>query len=105
MIRRNEWLGIILGFLLLMGCHLLAGALVFGLSFPISALINEPYAILMVWAWATTTLFLWQLIYVLPLVFWLRRRRKIAMMKGVILGAILTGLIAATCFVYFWIPR
>lgn len=105
MIRRNEWGGILLGFLLLIGCHLLAGALVFALSFPLSSLIGGTYTILLVWAWAITTLFLWQLIYVLPLVFRLRKRREIGMMKGVIIGAILTGLVSSTCFVYLWIPR
>ncbi|MEQ9235604.1 MAG: hypothetical protein RIG66_16145 [Coleofasciculus sp. E2-BRE-01] len=35
----------------------------------------------------------WQLLYVIPLIIWLKHRRKMGMMKGVIIGAVLTALL------------
>lgn len=39
-----------------------------------------------------------QLIYVIPLCVWLRRRRHFGRMKGVIIGAVLTMLLSGGCF-------
>jgi hypothetical protein len=43
----------------------------------------------------------WQLLYVIPLIIWCRRRRKFGMMKGVIIGAVITALVNGACFVAF----
>lgn len=40
----------------------------------------------------------WQLLYVIPLTIWLRRRGKVAVMKGVVIGAVLTALANGVCF-------
>ena len=42
-----------------------------------------------------------QLIYVIPLVIWLRRKRKWGLMKGVIIGAVLTALLNGGCWLLF----
>lgn len=103
--RRNEFLGIVSGILLLLGMHLLAGLAVFLVSFPIAALLGGGYAILMVWAFASITIFLWQLLYVIPLIFWLRRRQRRAMVKGVIICAVLTALLNGCCYLLYFSPR
>lgn len=40
----------------------------------------------------------WQLLYVIPLTIWLKRRGKVGMMKGVITGAVLTALVNGACY-------
>jgi hypothetical protein len=40
-----------------------------------------------------------QLIYIIPLVLWLRKRRQFERMKGVIIAAALIGLFCGGCFV------
>ena len=42
---------------------------------------------------------LWQLLYVVPLSLWFKRKRKFAAMKGVIAMAALTFLLNSACFV------
>jgi hypothetical protein len=42
-----------------------------------------------------------QLFYVIPLTIWLSRRGKNGMMKGVMIGAVLTALFNGTCFLVF----
>ncbi len=40
----------------------------------------------------------WQLLYVLPLTIWLKRRGKIGMMKGGSIGAVITALLNGACY-------
>ncbi len=40
----------------------------------------------------------WQLLYVIPLTIWLKRWGKVGMMKGVIMGAVLTALVNGACY-------
>jgi predicted Co/Zn/Cd cation transporter (cation efflux family) len=100
--RKNEFLGIVSGILLLLGMHLIAGLAVFLVSFPIAALLKGGYAILVVWAFAAISIFLWQLLYVIPLIFWLRRRQRRAMVKGVIICAVLTALLNGGCYLLYF---
>jgi len=44
---------------------------------------------------------LFQLIYVIPAIFWLRQRQKFAFMKGVIIGAVITPLLNGACYYRF----
>lgn len=46
-----------------------------------------------------SAVWLYQLLYVIPLILSSKRRRNIGLMKGVIIGAVITGLIAGFCFV------
>ncbi len=42
--------------------------------------------------------FIWQLLYVIPICIWLKRKRKRLMMKGVMIGALITALINGSYF-------
>ena len=46
-----------------------------------------------------------QLVYVLPAIFWLRRRQQFALMKGVIIGAVATALVNGSCYLLLALPR
>ncbi len=39
-----------------------------------------------------------QLIYVIPVIIWLKRRQQIVLMKGVIVGAVITALLNGGCY-------
>jgi hypothetical protein len=41
--------------------------------------------------------FLWQLLYVIPLILWLKRQGKIGMMQGVLGMAVVTALLNGGC--------
>jgi hypothetical protein len=56
---------------------------------------------LVVWIYAAYGFFLIQLLYVIPITLWLRRRQRIGMMKGVIIGAVITALLNGGCFLLF----
>jgi len=43
---------------------------------------------------------IWQLLYVIPLCMFLKRRRKAEAIRGVILGAVITFLLNSTCWLY-----
>ncbi|HEY9300933.1 hypothetical protein NDI44_26230 [Trichocoleus sp. DQ-A3] len=103
--HQNEFLGVLSGMLLLLGMHLIAGLAVFLVSFPIAALLGGGYAILIVWAFSAISIFLWQLLYVIPLIFWLRRRQRRAMVKGVIICAVLTALLNGACYLLYFSPK
>ncbi|BAZ08640.1 hypothetical protein NIES4071_04450 [Calothrix sp. NIES-4071] len=40
---------------------------------------------------------IWQLVYVVPLCFWLKKKKKTSVMKGVIIAAIITFLVYVGC--------
>ncbi len=46
-----------------------------------------------------------QLIYVIPVIIWLRRRQQLALNKGVIIGAVLTALLNGGCYLFLTLPR
>lgn len=46
-----------------------------------------------------------QLIYVIPIIIWSRRRERFALMKGVIIGAVITALVNGACYLPFLISR
>ena len=97
---RNEALGILLGILLLLAAHLIAAIVIFLISVIFGAIYGG-YASLMPLIFGIAGFFLWQLIYVIPLIIWLRRRRNMGMMKGIIAGAVVTALINGSCFLLF----
>lgn len=99
--RPNQLLGIILGLLLLLGGHIAAIIFFFLLGVLVSVA-GGGYAGIAIWAVGALFLFLWQLFYVIPLVWWLRRRRNWGLLKGVLMGAVLTGLVNGTCYLMFW---
>lgn len=90
------------GVLLLIGCHALACLLIFVVGFVIGSIIGG-YSVLVIWFGGALGLCLWQLLYVIPLTIWLKRRGKIDMMNGVIIGAVLTALVSGACYVGFFV--
>lgn len=107
--QRNETVEIFGGVLLLLGMHFAAFWLVYLLiilisrfnSFvptPIGTYITTDYRFLILLVSPGLT----QLIYVIPIVFWLKRRQRWGLMKGVIIGAILTALLNGGCFLWFF---
>ncbi len=94
----NEPFEIVKGLLLLLGCHILAIIFIFLLSLVIAPMLQGSYAILGVWLIGAMGFLFWQLLYVLPLTIWLKRRGKIGMMKGVIIGAVITALLNGACY-------
>jgi hypothetical protein len=96
MSQRNEIIGIILGILMLFGMHILAAAAIFALGW-IIGMIYGNYTFILVWAVGGYGFLFWQLLYVIPLIIWLRRRQKLALMKGVIIAAVITALSNGGC--------
>lgn len=95
----NEILEIVKGMALLLGCHIVAGTLIFLLGLLIASVGVGGYAFAIPWAIGAAGFLFWQLLYVIPLVITLRRRGHIAMSKGVIIAAVLTALVNGACFV------
>jgi hypothetical protein len=96
MSRRNEIHGVILGVLMLFGMHILAGLIIFILGFIIGQIVGN-YLFIAVWAVGGYGFLFWQLLYVIPLILWLRRQQRLALMKGVIIGAAITALLNGSC--------
>jgi hypothetical protein len=46
-----------------------------------------------------------QLLYVIPVIIWLNRRRQFALKQGVIIGAIITALLNGGCYLMISLPR
>lgn len=106
MSQRNEILQILLGILLLFGLHLIAGAIIFGLGWLYGQIFGyNNYYFLGIWIIGAWGFFIWQMLYVIPLCIWLRRQQRVAMMKGVIIGALITGLLNGTCFLLLFTNR
>ena len=95
MSQRNEILGVFLGILLLIGMHIFAILAIVLLSF-ITGIYGGQILIIGVFGF-----FLWQLLYVIPVTLWLKRRQQYGLMKGVIIGAVITALLNGGCSLLF----
>jgi hypothetical protein len=114
MARRNEQRGVVLGFLLVFGLHFIAFWVIFGIIAALS-IIQQQFSLDIPWLTAFLTNYTFiiafiipgitQLIYVIPLVIWLRQRQNWGMMKGIIIGAVLTAFLNGTCFLYLAFNR
>jgi hypothetical protein len=93
---------IIIGMLILFGINILVALLIFLLGLGIGQYFGS-YSFLNVWLIGLQGLFLWQLLYVIPLVIRYRRQQKFARMKGVIIAAVVTALLNGAC--YLWLLR
>jgi hypothetical protein len=107
MTRRDEPLDFLKGIALLLGAHILAfiiGGLAVQLIFLIANVVPAPFndslnsiaALVVVSAimgWGIV-----QLVYVIPLVIYLKRKRRYEFMKGVIAGAVITALLNGGCW-------
>lgn len=47
---------------------------------------------------------LYQLLYVVPAIIWLKWQQRWGLMKGVIIGAVITAFLSGPCFVLFLLP-
>jgi hypothetical protein len=102
MVRPNQKLDVLAGMVLLVLCH----AVFVSLSYAVhilslqtwSASSNMPWGNIFILAYLPFAIGLTQLIYVIPLCLWLRRRRQLDMMKGVIIAATITVLLNGSCF-------
>ena len=100
MSRRNEIIGIVLGILLLMGLHLAASILGIIVGSISSGGIGSYTAnFLTVWF---IGIGIAQLIYVVPAIIVLRRRRHFAVLKGLIIGATITALLNGGCWLLIY---
>ena len=100
MSHKNEFWGITHGILSLVVMHLLAIIVIVLLAHIIEATYVN-YSGLGVLFFGLAGLFLWQLLYVIPICIVLKRNRNPFMMKGVIIGAVITGLINGGCFLMY----
>lgn len=99
---RNEIWQIILGFFLLLGMHIAAitlGSFLGGMVSAISSSLSNIVGFLMVYS--LLGIGLSQLLYVVPVTIILNRRRQWGLMKGVIIGAVLTALLNGSCWLVF----
>jgi hypothetical protein len=101
--ERNEGLGILLGMVLLLGLHAIAGCIAFFVILFGTALITktDPNSSIVpgisALVFTPAALWVYQLLYVVPLILQFKRRRQLGMMKGIIIAAVLTALIGVTC--------
>jgi len=103
MSHRNEIMGIVPGIFLLMGLHL--AALILGsILGPILISIGGiGYYIASFLGFGIFGIGIAQLIYVVPAIIVLRRRREFALLKGLIIGAIITALLNGGCWLLIYL--
>ncbi|WP_190414502.1 hypothetical protein [Coleofasciculus sp. FACHB-125] len=95
---RNEITEMISGIFLVLGIHILVWIILEFLSFIIVNLLSI-YSIAQILAILIFSIGLSQLLYVVPIIFWLRRQQRWGLMKGVIIGAVLTALLNGGCWI------
>lgn len=99
--EQNELAQIFLGFGLLIAFHFAAGMLIHIVSLIIGPLLGFYYVGGVIATVSIIGFMFVQLLYVIPMIIRFRRRRKFGMMKGVIIGAVLTALVNGGCFIIF----
>ncbi|WP_414623601.1 hypothetical protein [Calothrix sp. CCY 0018] len=97
MSQQNQFKGIIQGILSLILMHTLAASIISLLSYLLQ-IIYGGYTLLGVWITGFGGFFIWQLLYVIPICILLKRKRKHLIMKGVIIGAVITALVNGGCY-------
>lgn len=98
----NNWLAIIGGIILVLSTNCILSFLGMYLFAYIAGNTDlplgrgyEPLAL------GISAVWLYQLLYVIPLIISCKIQRKFSLMKGVIIGAVITGLVAGFCFVEY----
>jgi hypothetical protein len=64
---------------------------------------NYPNWLFIIGVWLAIGISIVQLIYGIPAMLWLRRRQQFALMKGVIIGTVITALLNGGCFLMVFI--
>lgn len=98
MAQTNDLRSIINGILLVFLMHIVAIGVIILLGLILPFVINYPYISLGVYIYAGMGFSLIQLIYVIPVVLKLKRQQRWGMMKGVIIGAVITALLSGGCW-------
>ena len=96
---RNERMEIVSGIFLLIGLHIAAvilGIIILLIHFYLVG--QDNYLTLLFFGSFFGGLGIVQLIYVIPAIFILRRRRSFTLVKGVIIGAVVTALLNGGCW-------
>lgn len=100
--RSEKSLSYFLGFLILIGFHVIGFILiqvVYNILSPqTTSDYDRGYESLAVLAFSAFSFPLWQFVYALPLILWFRHRRYVGLMKGVMIGAALTVLAWGACY-------
>src|SRR4028118_2409162 len=102
MSHRNEIRGIVSGIFLLMGLHLAALILASILGPILISIGGIAYYIASFLCVVFVGIGIAQLIYVVPAIIVLRRRREFARLKGLIIGAIITALLNGGCWLLIY---
>ena len=89
MSQRKEFVQVIWGILILLGLN----ALAVGLSLAIASLGVQVAGFYII------AIGISQLLHVVPLCIWLKRKNRMSMMKGVIIGAVITALLNGGCWI------
>ncbi len=93
MAQRNECSEIVLGLLWVLGTNILI--FIFLLALAAQELNHyDPKALALIFG-----ICLYQLLYVVPAIIWLKWEQRWGLMKGVIIGAVITALLSGPCFV------
>lgn len=103
MSQRNETTNILLGMLLLVGMHIVLLLLICLILFIISV-VPTPISGNYNWMFLLFILAgvgISQLLYVVPVSLWLKSKRRFGLMKGVIIGAVITALLNGGCWLLF----
>jgi hypothetical protein len=98
---QNKSYEIFQGLMILLIMHCVSGGIIFLLGFIVGSIVGG-YSVLSVWIGGSLGFLLIQLVYVIPLVLRFKRQGKIARMKGVIIGAVITALLNGACFLSFY---
>ncbi len=95
----NRRLDVFVGMLILAMCHMLAAGIGYVVYF-VGLQLGPDSIVAFILFPSLFAIGLTQLIYVIPLCLWLRKRRQYDTMKGVIIGAVITALLNGSCFLY-----
>ncbi|MCP6761412.1 MAG: hypothetical protein NHB32_22350 [Fischerella sp. CENA71] len=102
MSRRNEFSYVIGGIFLVLGMHVIA-TLILGILAYIELMLASQYNIRFFQPIFGIYFFgigITQLVYIIPVLLRLKRQEKFALMKGVIIGAIVTALLNGGCWIW-----
>ncbi|MBD0311995.1 MAG: hypothetical protein ICV86_03660 [Microcoleus sp. T3-bin5] len=99
----NEKKGIVSGIFLLIGLHIAAVILVIVILLIHFYIVGQDnYLTLLLFGSFFAGLGIVQLIYVIPAIIVLRRRREFALLKGLIIGAVVTALLNGGCWLLMY---
>ncbi|MFH7027546.1 MAG: hypothetical protein ACHBN1_19630 [Heteroscytonema crispum UTEX LB 1556] len=99
MSQRNEWGRVLTGIFLVFGMHI--AAIIIGSVLLYLASVLAIFAMSQILLMAFIFIGVTQLLYVIPLVVILIRQRKWGLMKGVIIGTVITALLNGGCWIFF----